>query len=207
MGCRYCVTACPYYALSYEYDDVLTPRVMRCTMCLPRIREGKNPGCADACPTGAIVFGERDKLIELARARIAAHPKDYFDHVFGEHEFGGTSWLTLAGSSFGALDLPENMPHTPLPKLGTSFLSVVPLVITIYPGLLAGFYAFSQRKEKVSEAEAKARVVEALMKADEETKQKLAAAAKRATKDKEKAIAAAVKKALAEAEKAKEEGK
>jgi len=208
MGCRYCVTACPYYALSYEYDDVVEPRVMRCTMCLPRIRDGKNPGCADACPTGAIVFGEREKLIEMARERIAKDPEKYLDHVFGEHEFGGTSWLTLAGKSFGALGLHEGVTHTPLPELGTSFLSVVPLVITIYPGLLAGFYAFSQRKEKVSEEEAKARVVEALMKADQETKNKLEAASKRAAKDKEKAIAAAVKKALTEAEKkAKEEAK
>ena len=40
MGCRYCVMACPYYALAYEYDDPLTPRVMRCTMCYRRIKEG-----------------------------------------------------------------------------------------------------------------------------------------------------------------------
>jgi Fe-S-cluster-containing dehydrogenase component len=207
MGCRYCVTACPYYALSYEYDDALTPRVMRCTMCLPRIREGKNPGCADACPTGAITFGEREKLIEVARGRIRKSPQKYLDHIFGEHEFGGSSWMTLAGNSFGALGLHEGVTRTPLPEIGTSFLSVVPLIITIYPGLLAGFYAFSKRKEKLSDEEAKARVVEALMKADEETKAKLANAAARAKKDKEKAIAAAVKKALAEVAKAKEEAK
>jgi Fe-S-cluster-containing dehydrogenase component len=207
MGCRYCVTACPYYALSYEYDDVLEPRVMRCTMCLPRIREGKNPGCADACPNGAITFGKREELIEVARDRIEKNPEKYLDHIFGEHEFGGTSWMTLAGKSFGSLGLHEGVSHTPLPEIGTSFLSVVPLVITIYPGLLAGFYAFSKRKEKLGEEEAKARVVEALMKADEATKEKLAAAATRATKDKEKAIATAVKKALAEAEKARSEAK
>jgi formate dehydrogenase iron-sulfur subunit len=210
MGCRYCVTACPYYALSYEYDDPLTPRVMRCTMCYPRIKQGKNPGCADACPTGAITFGKREDLIKVARSRIAKSPDRYIDHIFGEHEFGGTSWLTLAGVSFGELGLHEGATHTSLPEIGTEFLSVVPLVITIYPGLLMGFYAFSKRKDRLSEEQKKAAVVEALMKADEETKQKLAAAATKAGKDKEKAIAAAVKKALAEAEKAaasKEDGK
>ncbi|OGQ80738.1 MAG: hypothetical protein A2289_02845 [Deltaproteobacteria bacterium RIFOXYA12_FULL_58_15] len=201
MGCRYCVTACPYYALSYEYDDPVTPRVMRCTMCLPRIREGKNPGCADACPTGAITFGKREDLIEVARARLKKSPDDYVDHIFGEHEFGGTSWLTLAGTSFPNVGLADGYTHTSLPEIGTGFLSVVPLVITIYPGLLAGFYAFSKRAERIGEEKAKAAVVETLMQADEETKAKLAAAAKRATKDKEQAIAAAVKKALVEAEK------
>ena len=52
VGCRYCMMACPYYATGYEYDDALTPRVRRCTMCYPRIKEGKTPGCADGCPTG-----------------------------------------------------------------------------------------------------------------------------------------------------------
>jgi ferredoxin len=200
IGCRYCVMACPYYALSYEYDNPLTPRVQRCTMCYPRIKEGKSPGCADACPTGAISFGKREDLIKVARARISKSPGQYLDHIFGEHEFGGTSWLTLAGMSFGALDLHEGVTHTPLPEIGTSFLSVVPLVITIYPGLLAGFYAFSKRKDRLSKAQAEAAVVEALMKADEATKAKLEAAAKRASKDKDKAIAAAVQKALQEVE-------
>lgn len=205
IGCRYCVNACPYYALAYEYDDPVSPKVMRCTMCYPRIVEGKDPGCADACPTGAITYGRREDLIKVARERFRKRPDQYIDHIFGEHEFGGTSWMVLAGMSFGKLGLHEGMTHTSLPEIGTGFLSVVPLVITIYPGLLAGFYAFSKRKEKLSRQKAEAAVVEALMKADEETKQKLAAAAKRAGKDKEKAIKLAVKKALLAAEKAAKE--
>ena len=39
-----------------------TPRVMRCTMCYPRIKEGLNPGCAEACPIG------RDHLRQSARS-------------------------------------------------------------------------------------------------------------------------------------------
>ena len=68
----------------------------------------------------------------------------------------------------------------------------------MWPGLLLGFYAFTKRRNEVSEAEARARVVEVLMQADEKTKQKLAAAAERAGKDKERAVAQAVKKALEE---------
>jgi len=205
MGCRYCMTACPYYALAYEYGSN-NPRVMRCTMCYSRIKDGKNPGCADACPTGAIQFGKRSDLLRVARDRFQKHPGKYVEHIFGEHEFGGTSWMLVAGTSFGNLGLGSfaNASHTPLPELTKSFLSLVPLVLTLWPGLLVGFYAFTQRKEKLSEEEARARVVEALLKADDETKQKLAAAATKAGKDKEKEIAQAVKKALAEAEKKKE---
>ena len=201
MGCRYCVMACPYYALSYEYDHPFDPKVMRCTMCYPRIKEGKNPACADACPTGAILFGKREELLEVARDRIRKHPDRYLNHVFGEHEFGGTSWLILAGVSFAKLDLHEGVTHTPLPEIGTGFLSVVPLVITIYPGLLAGIHAFTKRREKVAKKEQAEAVAKALARADEETKEKLAAAAKKAEKAKERAVKAAERKARAEVEK------
>lgn len=200
VGCRYCVMACPYYALGYEYDNPTSPKVMRCTMCYDRIKQGKAPGCASVCPTGAITFGKREDLLKIARERIRKQPGRYLDHVFGEKEYGGTSWLLLAGVPFTSLGLPAELGTEPLPALGSGFLSVVPLVVTIYPGLLLGFYAFTKRKEKLDREEREAAVSAALAQASEETKKKLAAAATSAEKEKEKAVAAAVKKALAEAE-------
>jgi formate dehydrogenase iron-sulfur subunit len=198
MGCRYCVMACPYYALAYEFDDPLTPRVMRCTMCYPRIKEGQVPSCAEVCPTGAITFGEREQLLEVARSRIRKFPDRYVNHIFGENEFGGTSWMILSGIPFDEMDLQTGVTHESLPAIGTSYLGVVPLIITIYPGLLAGFYAFTKRKERLAGQERDAAVKEALVHAEEETQQKLAKAAERANKDKDKAVETAVKKALAE---------
>ncbi|MBW1880773.1 MAG: 4Fe-4S dicluster domain-containing protein [Deltaproteobacteria bacterium] len=204
MGCRYCVMACPYYALSYEYDNPLTPEVMRCTMCRDRILEGKLPGCAEACPNGAITFGRREDLIKLARNRIAKTPDRYLDHIFGEHEYGGTSWLVLAGTDFANIGLPEDLPPTPLPEIGTAYLGVVPLIITIYPGLLGGIYAFTKRKDKLAKEERDQAVAEARAAAEEQTRDKLTEANKRAKRDQERAVETAVKKALAEA--AKEQG-
>jgi len=136
----------------------------------------------------------------VAKERIRKSPDRYIDHVFGEHEFGGTSWLTLAGVPFKSLELHEGVTHESLPSIGTSYLSVVPLVVTIYPGLLMAFYAFSKRKDKLAQQELEEAVRLALEKADEDTKEKLKQAADKSAKDKEKAINAAVKKALQEAE-------
>ncbi len=198
MGCRYCVMACPYYALAYEYDNPLTPRVMRCTMCYPRIKDGLKPACADACPMGAITFGRREDLIAVARDRFRKHPGRYVEHIFGELEFGGTSWMTLAGTEFNNLGLPDEMTSEPLPAIATSYLGVVPLVITIYPGLLLGLHAFSKRREAVARQERETAVAEALARNNEDARQKLAKAAEKAKKDQERAVEMAVQKALQE---------
>jgi Fe-S-cluster-containing dehydrogenase component len=70
VGCRYCMIACPFEIPTYEYDKALTPRVMKCTMCHPRVQEGKLPGCVEACPTEALTFGKREDLLKIARERI-----------------------------------------------------------------------------------------------------------------------------------------
>jgi Fe-S-cluster-containing dehydrogenase component len=205
VGCRYCVMACPYYALSYEYDDPVTPEVKRCTMCLDRIREGKNPSCSDICPTGAIIFGEREKLIEVARARIAKNPERYVDHIFGEHEFGGTSWLTLTGVPLRTLGLPENVSHEPLPKLTEGALSLVPVIVSAWPGLLLGMYAFNKRKEKLAKEELDQALGNAADQAKTELDEAMSKAATKANKDKDSAVEQAANKAKAEAKKEFEE--
>jgi formate dehydrogenase iron-sulfur subunit len=207
MGCRYCVTACPYYALAYDYQDPLAPEVRRCTMCYPRIKQGKQPGCAQACPTGAIRFGRREELVELAHERIRGNPGRYVPQLLGEREFGGTSWLVLAGVDFAELGLAAvaQAPDTPLPELATSYLSVVPLVITLYPGLLMGLHAFAKRRDEVAKSEQQAAVAEALAHADEATQKKLAEATAKANKERDDAVAQAVKKALAAAAPSKEQ--
>ena len=198
VGCRYCVMACPYYALAYEYEEAFTPRVVRCTMCYPRIKEGLRPACADACPTGAITYGKREELIQVARDRIGKYPDRYIDYIFGENDFGGTSWLVIGGVTPGQLGLHDNASHTPLPELTSGFLSAVPLVLTMWPGLLLGFYAFSRRREAIAHEETESAVAGAVAESERRAAEQLQTAAQRAEKARDKAVEAAVKKALAE---------
>jgi len=76
IGCRYCMGACPYFARRFNWaqpeialeeintnqhylGNRLRPKgvVEKCHFCLQRTREGQNPACVEACPTGARVFG------------------------------------------------------------------------------------------------------------------------------------------------------
>jgi len=107
IGCRYCMVACPFQIPAYEYHDPLTPKVMKCDLCHEETLNGGTPACVSICPVETMVFGRRDELLAVARDRIANHPERYVDHIYGEHEVGGTSWLYLADRSFQDLSLPE----------------------------------------------------------------------------------------------------
>jgi hypothetical protein len=68
----------------------------------------------DICPVECLTFGRRDELLALAHRRIARHPDRYVDHVYGEHEVGGTCWLYMAGVPFAELGFPE-LSTAPIP--------------------------------------------------------------------------------------------
>lgn len=196
VGCRYCMIACPFEIPTYEYDKVLTPRIRKCTLCYPRILEGKLPGCVTACPTEALTFGRRADLIKVARDRIRRFPDQYEDHIYGETEMGGTNWLYLAGVPFSELGMREDLGDTPAPKLTSGALAAVPMVVGLWPVLLTGIYAVSKRREKVAAEEREAAVAETVSRMTADAKKKLEAAREKARADQEKAVEIAVKKAL-----------
>jgi formate dehydrogenase iron-sulfur subunit len=207
VGCRYCMVACPFDVPTYEYHKALEPRIMKCTMCHPLIQAGKRdlPGCVEACPVEALVYGKRDDLIKLARERIRKHPARYIDHIYGEREMGGTNWLYVSGVDFDKVGMRTDLGNTPAPALTSGALSAVPIVVGLWPVLLTGIWAINQRKEKISEEEQKAAVASAVEKTRSEADQKLTQALEKAEKDKKSAIEKEVKKALEEAAKAQEE--
>jgi formate dehydrogenase iron-sulfur subunit len=105
MGCRYCMVACPFQIPAYEYDKVLTPQVRKCTFCMNEgnPHKGGIPACVQVCPMECLIYGKRDDLITLAHKKIRENPERYIDHVYGEREAGGTSWLYISGVPFEQL--------------------------------------------------------------------------------------------------------
>lgn len=209
LGCKYCIVACPFNIPTYKHHDPLTPQVMKCTMCFERIAEGEIPGCAAACPEEAILFGRRKDLVQIAWERIRRHEGKYQEHVYGEHEVGGTSWLYLSDVPFEDLGMRMDLGVTPLAERTAGFLEAVPAVFTLWPGLLTGFYLMTRRQSEVERDEREDAVAGAIETTQEEERAKAASAAEmakmRAEKAKDGAVKAAVKEALAEAEKGKED--
>ena len=130
IGCRYCVYACPYNVPQYDFDGPFGA-IHKCQFCnqagVERLDQGLLPGCVEACPTGASLYGTREELLEEAKRRIALTPGEDYDyprgtlladnphrkaapryqpHIYGEKEGGGTQVLHLAAVPYENLGLP-----------------------------------------------------------------------------------------------------
>ena len=76
IGCRCCVSACPYGARHFNWgepnvpDEEINPNmhilgnrprkrgvVEKCSFCIQRVREGRYPACVEICPVGSRKFG------------------------------------------------------------------------------------------------------------------------------------------------------
>jgi len=91
---------------SFEREVTIGP-MYKCTFCEDRLAEGIEPACVKACSTEALEFGERDNLITEASARMTTRPHKYTDHIYGEDEVGGTSWMYLSPVPFDRLGFPK----------------------------------------------------------------------------------------------------
>ena len=156
IGCRYCMNACPFGVPHFDYDKGLIEGAFidKCTMCPQRIDIGLEPACVAACPTDALMFGNRDDLLIEAHSRIKAHPDRYIDHVYGEKENGGTSYLILSHVPFGELGLPD-LGETPVNEVSEAVMGLtIPFAVgwgAVLTGVTAGVHLLNKKKEAATE--------------------------------------------------------
>ena len=148
MGCRYCMISCPFDIPKFQYDSA-SPFVKKCIGCPDRVAKGEQTACAEACPTGATLFGKRRDLIEEAKKRIYENPDRYYPQIYGEHEVGGTGYMYLSAVPFEKIDFRTDLGTKHYPELTSGFLSSVPLVDILWPAVLFGFnYLISDKEEE-----------------------------------------------------------
>jgi formate dehydrogenase iron-sulfur subunit len=149
IGCRYCMNACPFGVPHFDWNKGILdqPLISKCTMCAHRLDVGQEPACVQTCPTEALKFGTREAMLAEAKSRIAANPTKYVNHVYGETENGGTSYLIISHVPFENLGLPK-VPQESVNITSESVMSgTIPFALgwTVVLSAVAGLVRFRER--------------------------------------------------------------
>lgn len=154
IGCRYCMVACQFQIPTYDYNKSIDPHIRKCDLCYDRRKDGKLPACVDICPNEVLLFGKRTELLRIAKNRIKRKSDVYVDHIYGEQEIGGISWMYLATKNFDKLKMPT-LGVNPAPRTSESiqhgiFAYFVPPV-TLYA--LLGIIMWITKRSKEEDIE------------------------------------------------------
>jgi formate dehydrogenase iron-sulfur subunit len=103
IGCGYCTRFCPFGVPHLEEQagvEKLTgqTKAAKCTFCQDRIAAGiGGPFCAESCPVGALVWGQRADLLDKAKARVAELQAQGLGaaRLYGETEARGLHRLSI----------------------------------------------------------------------------------------------------------------
>jgi formate dehydrogenase iron-sulfur subunit len=122
IGCGYCSQFCPFGIPQLGAVNLITGQAVaaKCTFCQDKVKaltdeslcgcpEG-GPSCAEACPTGALTWGQRGTLLAAAKTRVSELKSgDYPDaRLYGEHEAGGLHRLSILLDEPAAYGLPDD---------------------------------------------------------------------------------------------------
>jgi formate dehydrogenase iron-sulfur subunit len=97
IGCKECVFSCPFEVPRYDPE---TDKIAKCDMCYSRLDNDLEPACVKACPTGALQFGDKDKMLKIAYKRV--------------EELGGTHLVYVLPEKASVYDRLPVKPTVPL---------------------------------------------------------------------------------------------
>jgi len=118
IGCGYCVKGCPFDVPRISEKD---NKAYKCTLCSDRVGVGLEPACVKTCPTGAITFGAKDEMVEVAEQRVGElKERGYKDAgLYNPAGVGGTHvmYVTKHADNPGLMGLPKDPSISPMVSL------------------------------------------------------------------------------------------
>ncbi len=148
IGCRYCMYACPYGGPSFQWDKQFA-LIAKCDFCEDRLSVGEKPACVKTCVSGALRYGTREAMLNMALGRVYAPGSQYVKHVYGEHEAGGASWLYISSVPFEKLGFPA-LPQESAAPISQEIMHATPAVAVGMALFLTGIYKVIERRIRLS---------------------------------------------------------
>ncbi|MFC2010860.1 4Fe-4S dicluster domain-containing protein [Chloroflexota bacterium] len=148
IGCGYCVQACPF-DVPFKCEEKGT--IQKCILCTDRTAQGLKPACVEACPAGAVIYGDRDELIAEGERRVQAlsangNPDS---RLYGATELGGLGVMYILLMPASAYNLPE------VPRQATTnvFAKWASGIITAGMLAVAPFWLFFKRSQRIEDGQ------------------------------------------------------
>jgi formate dehydrogenase iron-sulfur subunit len=142
IGCGYCQTGCPFNVPRYSMTD---QKAYKCTLCSDRVAVGLEPACVKSCPTGALSFGSKLDMKDLAQERLVELRTRGFEKadVYDPSGVGGTHVMFVLPHGDPALyRLPKKPTVSPLVSVWRSGFAKTLGVVTMLSVVVAGFFHY-----------------------------------------------------------------
>jgi formate dehydrogenase iron-sulfur subunit len=155
IGCGYCVKGCPFNIPRISQTD---HKAYKCTLCSDRVSVGQAPACAKACPTGAIVFGTKQAMLDHANGRITDLKSRGFKNagIYDPPGVGGTHVMYVlhhADKPQLYANLPNNPKISPVVELWKGMTKYAGMAAVGFAAAFAFVHATIARRNDVSRAE------------------------------------------------------
>jgi formate dehydrogenase iron-sulfur subunit len=159
IGCGYCTQFCPFDVPQMRDEETFVGGsvITKCTFCQDRIDSGLGgPFCATNCPTEALVWGSREKLLASAKERVTTLQDEgkTTAMLYGESEAAGLHRLTILLGNPAQYKLPTEFPSVTVAQLWQYAIQVIGGVIAA-AGILGVILAFlvSRRNIRMEEVD------------------------------------------------------
>jgi len=68
IGCKFCIMVCPFGVINVSNSG---KAIVKCDLCIERLKVGEEPACIEACPTKALLLADEKDLAAGRRQRSA----------------------------------------------------------------------------------------------------------------------------------------
>jgi formate dehydrogenase iron-sulfur subunit len=143
IGCGNCISGCPFDIPRISKKD---NKAYKCTLCSDRVSVGLEPACVKTCPTGAIVFGDKQDMLQYAELRVGQlKERGYSDAgLYDPKGVGGTHVMYVLRKSStpeAYSDLPKDPQISPMVSLWKGAFKPLAL-LGMGAAILAGFFHY-----------------------------------------------------------------